>query len=291
MNLINLGRRLKTKLQRELIYQRFVYHIRPTDVFIVSYPKSGTTWLSTLLANYFRQESDEPVHLWNSIHYVPDVNRVFVKRKALWRIGFPELASLPDPRFMKVHATYSPVLKNVVYILRDPRDVMVSYWHHFRRVRADFQLPLSEFLRREELLRPCRWDEHVTDWLLRDRQTNLLLVRYENLHQDTASILRQVLEFANVLCDNSRIQDAVEASRFENMHQLEKQFQHLAAVKPQKGETFVRKGQQGNWREELNIEELELIELAYGQTMRAIGYQLSSPRVESFSDGQYLPHT
>lgn len=238
--------------------------IRPTDVFICTYPKSGTTWLGYLLAQLLKPDPAEPFDLKSFGHYVPDVNLLYTKRGSLAGQG-----GLPDPRFFRCHATYDAALPKVVYVLRDPRDAMLSYWHYQRFVTKGFDQPLADYLRGGGHW-PCAWDEHVASWLSPRRHPNLRVARYEDLHADAAGVLRAVLDLAGLSRTDAEV--AVAASRFDRMRAAEES----AGVHGKGGddrERFVRKGKIGSWREEMAADELRILEDRYGDAMRAVGYQ------------------
>lgn len=249
-------------------YDRAAFHasIRQSDVFLCTYPKSGTTWLGFLLAQVLKPDEAEPLDLKSFGKYVPDVNLLYTKRGSLARY-----ADLADPRFFLCHATHDAKLAKVVYVVRDPRDTMVSYWHYRKFLSPDFNQSLGEYLAGTDHW-PCDWDAHVAGWLLPRRHPGLLLVKYEDLHRDAAAVLRGVLEFAGVEVSADRIAAAVEASGFDRMRAAEDRGGvHGKAGDP--NERFVRKGRVGGWRDELGNAELRILERKYGDVMRRIGYE------------------
>ncbi len=243
----------------------FYAHLRLTDVFLVTYPKSGTTWLAFLLANLLRPEDHAPLNLQNYLRYVPDVNDIY------WERGTLRHASLPDPRFFIGHMRYDAALPHVVYIVRDPRDVLVSYWHHKRLTEPGFSLSIEAFVQKDDHW-PCRWDEHVRDWLLPPRHPRLLAVKYEEMQIGAAVVLQKVLAFAGVNRSSDDVARAVEASRFERMRSAEEHF-GLGKVEGVKDERFVRRGKVGGWRDELGSASVRAIERAYGPVMLQMGYE------------------
>jgi hypothetical protein len=249
-------------------HTEFYPTVRTTDVFLCTYPKSGTTWLGYMIAQFLKQDPAEQLDLKTFNRYVPDVNFNYTKRGSL-----REYSDFLDPRFFLCHATYDPNLPRVVYVLRDPRDVMLSYWHYKKFLSKDFAQSLAEYLQSGNHW-PCEWDQHVSSWLLPQNHPNLLVVRYEAMQIDAAGVLRQVLEFAGVDCHQDKLLAAVEASRFNRMRSAEEQFGvHGKAGDP--GERFVRKGKSGSWRQEMSECEIQILQERYGQTMQALGYELA----------------
>ena len=247
-------------------HSAFYSTIRPTDVFLCSYPKSGTTWLGYLIAQTMRREDDNLRLGLNSFNkYVPDVNLAYTKRGSL----APHV-ELGDPRFFLCHAAYDANFPKVIYMIRDPRDTMVSYWHYRKFLSPDFTMSLTDFLSSDDHW-PCDWDEHVSGWLLSRSHPNLLLVRYEEMHKDAAAVLQKVLEFAGLNQSTAQIEAAVEASRFENMRAAEERFGVIGKAGDE-NERFVRKGRVGSWQEEMGYSDLRILEEKYGDVMRQVGY-------------------
>jgi hypothetical protein len=249
-------------------HSAFYPTIRPTDVFLCTYPKSGTTWLGFLLAQIFKGSAEEQIDLKSMGRYIPDVNLQYTRRGSLKDHG-----ALADPRFFLCHAAYDENLPRVIYVIRDPRDTMVSYWHYQKFLHPGYSQSLAEFLEGEHW--PCEWDEHVASWLLPRRHPNMMVVRYEQLHAGAAEVLRNVLAFAGITVTNQRIEQAVASSRFEQMRSAEEKFGvHGKAGDP--AARFIRKGRVGGWRDEMNHDDLCILEDRFATVMREVGYATDS---------------
>ena len=254
----------RERVRRVLARRRFRRLLRPDDVLVVGYPRSGTTWLAFMLANAIKPDAAEQLSLQTFGRYVPDVNDVYFWAKP----APPELAQLPSPRFLRVHAPYDPAFPRVVYVLRDPRDTLVSHYHFLRLTRPDFTLSLGEFVAREDEQWPVEWSEHVAGWL-RVQHPARLVVRYEEMHERPEEVLEHVLEFAGLSEPRDRLAAAVEESRFDRMQGAE---DRGSIWERREGEREVRRGEIGAWREELDEESARAIEARYGATMAEAGY-------------------
>lgn len=240
--------------------------IRPSDVFLVTYPKSGTIWLSFLVANVLKSDPLEQLNLQSLLKYVPDINEAYFHRGSLVNYEAHQ-----DPRVFSLHAPYDSAFSKVVYVVRDPRDVMVSYWHFRRLTEPEFHLSLREFIETDYHW-PCRWDEHVSGWIVKHNHPNLLAVRYEDMRENTVRELSRIIEFCGLSYTERKIENAVDASGFGNMQQLEKQFGVHGVVGVRNG-SFVRRGQIGGWRNELDESCLRFIESKYYSVMDRFGYK------------------
>ncbi len=231
----------------------------PGDLMLNGYPRSGLTWLAFLLAQLLKPDPKERLDLSSFEKYVPAAS---------------DLASRPSGRasqIVRCHSQFTPGWNKVVYLLRDPRDVMVSYWHFERLIGGESDLPLAEFLRSDNHW-PCQWDQHVTGWTRPGRQSNLVIVRYEDLHTDPVAALQRVQKLAGMKWSPTQIEAAIEASRFEQMRAAEER----TARTPGDGrsfEHFVRRGRVGSWQEEMGYTELRIVEEKFGKVMRQFAYE------------------
>ena len=233
MRLEDIKGHLKYRLKRLLgRNQPFMpEEIRSDDVFVVSYPKSGNTWVRFLLANALYPDAEVDFHTIHEL--IPEVGQEELRRDAL-----------PSHRLLKSHAPYRAVYPRVIYILRDGRDVYTSYYH-YKQLDLDTETTFEDFLSGRHW--PTRWAEHVRGWMraaaVRD---NILVVRFEDLKEDSVRELRRMVSFLDRgAIPESQLQDAAEAYIYQNMRRLEKE----RGRKYEKVERFMRKGKAGNWEE------------------------------------------
>lgn len=166
------------------------FRIYPDDRFLISYPRSGNTRTRFLVANLLFSESE--VSFLNIDYLVPDVINITQR----------ELDRIPRPRLMKTHHYFDPRYKKVIYIVRDPRDVVVSYYY--------FHLKQG-FI--------C---ENVASWIAkRFRKQDFLLLQYEKMKTKTVSELAKVADFLEIPYDAARLSAPVEKSTAERMRELE----------------------------------------------------------------------
>jgi hypothetical protein len=237
------------------------------DVWVVSYPRSGNTWTRFLIANLIAD--GRPVDWSNIERHVPDI---YLNQD-------PQLRALPRPRYLKSHEAYRPDYRRVVLIVRDPRDVAVSYFHFLKKSKAlsvekafaDF---LPSFLAGQ--IGPFgSWGENVGSWLGARRGTQgFLVVRYEDLLENAESQLARVAEMLKVPADNGQLRRAVENSRADRMRDLEQsqRAQHKYLKSSREDIPFVRAAKSGQWQTELSPEAARQIETAWGALMRELGY-------------------
>lgn len=228
------------------------------DVFLVSYPRSGNTWVRFLIANLLKPGGVE-IDFHNVQEYVPEINR-----------NNDIIEALPSPRVIKSHALYKSAFPKVIYLVRDGRDVYVSYYY-YRLKQLEEGITFSEYLRRKDHF-PSLWKEHVESWLIWDQpQPNLLLVRYEDLLSKPETELRKMVEFIGVERTDDVISHAVEVSRFDKMREIDQnkgRKYNLTGTKD-----FVRKGKAGTWQDEFSQEDRAYFKENAGSLLIQLGYE------------------
>jgi hypothetical protein len=248
--------------------------ILPDDTFLVSYPKSGNTWTRVLIANLLSPGKPADFRAINRL--VPDPSSE-TKR---------HFSRMPRPRVIKSHFVFDPRYPRAIYIVRDPRDVVISEYHYQRKTRnIGDGYPLEEYVYRfiagETYPENGSWGEHVTGWLgARAGDPRFLLLRYENLLSDPVEELARVAAFLNIAVTPQRLADIVTLSSAERMRKLEAQQSEESSLMKgsRKDVAFIRSAKSGGWRSELPEPLVEKIESAWGAIMRYLGYELRFPQ-------------
>lgn len=245
--------------------------ILPDDVFLVSFPKSGNTWIRFLIANLAYPERSAS---FANIHeLVPDpdgtAKRIFDRASR--------------PRIIKSHECFDPRYPRVIYIVRDPRDVALSQYHYHRKCRKiDDDYPLEKFTGRFLAGETCRvgsWGENVSTWLVtRRNDPRFLLLRYEDIIEDAPRELSKIATFVGISATPERLRQAVERSSADNMRKLEKTQSHLSTLTKTSRQDlpFVRAAGAGGWKSSLPEPLVAKIEAAWAPLMQYLGYELST---------------
>jgi len=252
------------------------FTVFPDDTFLVSYPKSGNTWVRFLLANLIYP--NEPVGFANINRLLPAPG-VLSKRF---------LRKLPRPRILKSHETFDVRFRKVIYLVRDPRDVAVSEYHFdLKKGYIEAELNLEQFVNRfiaGETASYGSWWEHAASWIApRYGNPAFLLVRYEDLLSDPIGETGKIAEFLGIEASPERLQAAVERSSADRMRKLEKQQadQWTGTKNTRKEIPFVRSAKSGGWKESLPAHSVEEIEAAWFPLMNFLGYELQSRQLDN----------
>lgn len=241
---------------------------RPTDRFIVGYPKSGNTWLDFLVASLI-SDRVEDVNFKTINAIVGDVHTL-----SPW-----ELHRLPDPRVLKSHDYFSTSFPKIVHIVRHPYDVAVSYYYFLIKGGAfDEAYTLREFV--FDWIRGNwgegfgTWEYHGLSWIEGLASENRHMLRYEDLKKDTAGELTKAADFLGISVTPNKIAEAVAWCQPENMNRLEKDglsigFRGFGSKRPDID--FVRTAQSRK-RASLTDEDKNRIATAWKLLMDDLGY-------------------
>lgn len=236
------------------------------DLYMVSYPKSGATWMNFLMANIHLLESKSTKRptFFNIPDIIPDIHLSLNVRR-------DPVLPFPGYRVFKSHDTYNPYYKKVICIIRDPRDVMVSYYH-FMQSLGRFEGNLSEFVRSKKY-GISSWCKHVRGWV-DDSPVGLRIsfIRYEDLKKDAFNTLKDMYLLLGHKLDEGLLQEAINASSFENMSALEKNYGWGGRASAGKLK-FMRKGKSGGWVDELSADDVEYIKHISEKWMAHFGYE------------------
>ncbi len=186
------------------------------DIYLVEFPRSGITWLSFILGNIELRlaGAGEFVTYYNHHRHVVDVHQLRGGGRINRRLG---------RTFIKSHSTYNPDYYFVVYLVRNPIDVMVSYYNFMRR-EQDYRESFDHFVR-HPLFGVGKWKEHVNSWLyVKDEPQRLHLLRYEDLVRDAQRVISGLYMNLGVALEEVLLRDALERSSLESMKQSEEHY-------------------------------------------------------------------
>ncbi|XP_068629344.1 sulfotransferase 1E1-like [Battus philenor] len=259
--------------------------LRPSDTFVVTFPRSGTTWtqeLVWLIKNNFDYEKAAETLLADRFPFIElimfkkkrDTNNKIGEEKVkaaseALMVSVEKINGMASPRFIKSHLPMSllpPKLLDtckVVYVAREPRDVAVSFYHQhilMKKCPADLDFKTFWSYFKEDLVPWTPYFGHVKEaWELR-HHPNMLYLFYEELSKDLAACARRIAEFFNVAITEDQTRKLCEHLKIDN-------FKNNKSVNNEsmkdlgllvKKESFIRKGKVGGWRdyfdEEMTLE-------------------------------------
>jgi len=275
---------------------------RPSDLFLASYPKSGTTWLKALIFATLTRTSyplDQHPLLANNPHQcVAYLDLLFSSgRKAL-------VEAIPSPRILSTHLPHSVLPDSIsssdckiIYICRDPKDALVSQYHFLyydqSRKGADLSDEIFEMFREGSSPFGPIWDHVLGYWQdsLR-RPENVLFLKYEEMLQEPTKHLKRLAEF--IRCPFSEteekqgmVEQIVELCSFEKLKNLDvnktTKFQ-LDTNRFVSHAAYFRKGAAGDWRNHMTREMAQQFDDIAEEKFRGTGLAVSSEPTSSHGE-------
>jgi alcohol sulfotransferase len=192
------------------------------DSFLASYPKSGRTWFRYILSNYLDLAGGlgVGVDLHSMFAVVPNFDFDPVRGVPAFRFADRR----PDvPLVLVSHHAYRRLLfrgQPVMFMVRDPRDVMVSAYFHATRHKHRFAGDMGAFLRDPKQGLPALMG-YLNAWAEGLPRHRHLVLSYERLSADPEAATAEALSFLGCPVEAGALHRAVEASRFEAMRERE----------------------------------------------------------------------
>jgi hypothetical protein len=249
----------------------FEFAPRPDDVFIVTYPRSGTTWMQMIL---YQLTTDGGMDFPHIYEYCP-----WFERSSRSGLGFE---ARPSPRLFKSHLTYRKIPKGpckYIYVARDGRDVAVSYYHLYRDY-SGFEGTFPEFFDRylRGKVEFGSWFEHVRGWWRHRDDPNVLFLRFEELLNDLEGGVRKIIAFCGFEIAQERMPTILERCRFAFMKQHESRFDPVAGAaweQGAQGRAFLRTGRAGDGKDQLSPEQAAQFDQACEKLLGPTGIDFS----------------
>ncbi len=276
-------------------------------VWISSYPKSGNTWLRFLLANYFYNTSriSNPDLINNIKKFNIDdslkkkldqINDIKKNPYVISKYWIPSQRKLTSNNntifFLKNHNALIKIKNNdltnkvfslaSIYVVRDPRDVVVSYAHYSNLSYEDTidKLLTDKLLCVIDKNNPWNvevvgsWKFHYRSWKNGIPGVPSVIIRYEDLIHDTYSEFLKILTFLSGLVkfniNHNQLVYSVNASSFDNLKKFEKKNQ----FKENRGKNiFFRNGLSNDWINKLNKSQISRIERELSSEIDMLGYK------------------
>jgi len=214
-----------------------------------------------------------------------------------WTISQDKLNLDKKIKFLKTHHlrcgignytfTNSKNTIGTIYIVRDPRDVIISFaQHHSLSIEEAkytmFRTDAYEFPEREKnpdlALRTLlgSWSDHYNSWTKNNK--NLLFIKYENLIKNKKFELLRIIKFINnyvkIPISDTKINNCINSTAFESMKKNEEKglFEENSFDKNGKKIKFFNYGKEGNWKNVLSKEFVLNIEKKFKKEMVELGY-------------------
>lgn len=274
-------------------------------IWLASYPKSGNTWLRMFLKSYFLKPG-EKFGLENSRldnfksqgfpdqeildHLKVDYNK-FEEIAKNWEAMQDYINLNNKTNYVKTHNAMCTVgsfkfttprnTKGAIYLVRDPRDVLVSLAHHdgydfeqtfeYLSSSYNFEYPLSGGKRYKKTLMG-NWADHYKSWK-NFKSCKTLIVKYEDMVLDESNTFKKIInyltEIDGTMFSEEKLHKALKQTQFKELQKMERAD---GFSEKGKGEFFFRKGKIGGWKNDLSGDLVKKIEKVFYKEMVELGY-------------------
>ncbi|XP_012608698.2 amine sulfotransferase-like isoform X1 [Microcebus murinus] len=249
------------------------FEIRDDDVFIVTYPKSGTAWCQQILSLIYFEEHRKRTENLETYNRIPFFENCFED------IDF---GSRPSPRLFATHLPYYLVprgLKNkkakIIYIYRNPKDVMCSYFHFLNtypifKAADTIDAFMKQFLEGKVL--GNLWFDHIKGWYEHRNNFNIQFMMYEEMKKDLRSSVLKLSKFLGEDLSEETLNAVVRQATFESMKDdplanYENALYLYFGSKLREGH-FLRKGTIGDWKSHMTVEQNERFDKIFRKQMK-----------------------
>ena len=257
------------------------FPLQHDDVFIVTFPKSGTTWVQQIVRLLRNGGQADGVKLDRCIPWLE------VLDSALGRLmGYnKEMASSSDllsPRAFKSHFPYAftpgglphTTTAKYIYVMRNPKDVCVSQWHHVMMMNVDPNLTWDQHVGQwlSTKAHYGTWFDHTLGWWKHKDASNILFIKYEDMKVDPHTTVRMIADFIGLRdATEGVIENAVQRSSFASMKK-DNSSNYSWKIGPDKlltkpGSAFIRKGEVGNWKQYFSDEQSKLFDDMFSEKL------------------------
>uniref|UniRef100_A0A8C4PY78 Sulfotransferase n=1 Tax=Eptatretus burgeri TaxID=7764 RepID=A0A8C4PY78_EPTBU len=241
------------------------FEVMDDDVFITTYPKSGTTWMQVLLSLVY-VEGDES--------RVKDINNF---DRAPWlEAMMNDVLNRKRPRLISSHLPFNlqpRMLREgkgkVIHVLRNPKDTLVSFYHFHKLTKflespSDFQTFIEQFIDAKVFI--GSWFNHVRGWY-ENTHPNILHVTYEDMTNDLDDVIKKVCEFLGKSLTNQQVESVKHHSSFNVMRDNPKTNHSKVEIFDFEKGTFIRKGKVGDWKDYFTVAQSERFDDVYHESM------------------------
>ena len=276
-------------------------------VWIASYPKSGNTWIRSFISTYYLSNKDKfEFNLLQNIKQFP--HEKFFNKKInninsainSWDAAQSNINNLNTFTFLKTHSALVKINNKPftsskhsiagIYVVRDPRNIVTSISNHYQLSFEEslaFMTNNRKFLIKENNTNNFgsftflnSWSEHYKSWK-KNKQFNLLFIKYEDLEKDTFNSFRNIVIYLNKVLkkdkemDEERIKKIIKTISFEKLKRKEQKEGFPEAIinqKKQKKINFFYLGKNNKWEKILTRNQVDILNKTFKDDLKELKY-------------------
>lgn len=238
----------------------FLLNKRVDDIYIAAFPRSGSTWLRTILVNILDPSAKSDPDIFNAKIPAVSIRNASVINK------------LQSPRLIMTHSCWRPSIKKAVYLIRDGRDAFISTYH-YHTTRNEIDMSIEEYYRQYcSGVYGVTWEKNINSWVL-NRKNNiandLLIIKFEELKKNTCATISEVCKFIKIDAENELIKSAIYDASIQKAKEIEKQRQGNIS---DSNASFYRTGDPNQWKKKIYSEVIKQFEIKSEKALIGLGY-------------------
>jgi len=276
-------------------------------IWLASYPKSGNTWVRSLLsAYYYTKNGNFNFELLKNINVYPQQKYFDVKIdkpgeiNSYWDVSQEKIISEKKIKILKTHNsllalngkdfTKPKYTLGIIYIVRDPRNVITSLKNHYD---LDYEQSLNFMLNEKKYLYDIQkkndyadfhflssWSNHYKSWI-NNNLFKKIVIKYEDLENDTFKTLKNLIIYINSLfqtnekIDEIKINNCIKTTNFEILKNKEKKEgfpENAYSKKTNKKIDFFNLGPKNKWEKVVPKEFHEKINNIFKEDLKNLKY-------------------
>ena len=279
-------------------------------IWIASYPKSGNTWVRSLLSSYFYSENGlfdqsllSKIGQFPESKYFGDFDydsSIITDTSKFWISAQDKINKDKKLKFFKTHnvlgsinGNYFTNIKNTIgciYIIRDPRNVITSLKNHYEMNDDEalkFMMNEKKFIYDHHNKNDysdfqfiSSWEKNYKSWI-NQNMLSVKLIKYEDLYEKTFEVFKSIIEFIYKLSNSRKIFDAkkaknsIKSSTFDKLKNIEESdgfVESILSKNDSKRIPFFHLGPKNDWRKILNKDTKEKLENALKNELKELSY-------------------
>ena len=240
----------------------------PDDVWVVTYPKCGTTWTQQIVRLIRNNGVQDDVRISTAVPWLEASSWYSVN-----------VEKLPRPRAFKSHYPYDIFPSGpphttpcrYIYVARNPKDVAVSLyfqmkslfisdieWDDYWRKYVTGEMPFGNYF------------DHLLSWLPHKDDKNVLFLKYEDMKRDLPGAVSQIASFIGANLSNDVITKIADLTSFDKM---KNDTTANYSWSRKEGDEFLRKGIVGDWKNFLTAEQSTEIDSIYAERLGKLEFR------------------
>ena len=256
--------------------------LRPDDIWVVSYPKAGTTWTQQIVKLVLNNGEEDGEKITESVPWVEAFNDI---PEVQYQNHF-DVDKYPSPRAFKSHFPYNLMPCGLpettpgrfIYVARNPKDVAVSFYYQYRRMPHCLSPEWDQFFERfmKGEVEFGNYFDHVLSWWEHRDKQNVLFMKYEDMKKDLLSAVLKIAKFVGSDIGEDIISKIASCTTFSKMKENSTANYSWNSHRYVPGETdFMRKGIIGDWKSLFTPEQSERIDVLYKEKLLSIGLEFN----------------